>query len=168
MKKKIMVTGVAGLIGSHLVEKLLNLDHKVYGFDVVDIESNRSLEKIKNHKNFIYFKGDVRSSKDLNLFFQSDASILYHLASVVGVNRYMEDPMSLIDIGILGTRTLISMCHKHNIRMLFASTSEVYGKNLKKDGDRRREAKNMRCPYLHLLIPDWSKLVMQSSIFKSC
>jgi dTDP-alpha-D-glucuronic acid decarboxylase len=129
MKKKIMVTGVAGLIGSHLVEKLLNLDHKVYGFDVVDIESNRNLEKIKNHKNFMYFKGDVRSSKDLNLFFQSDASILYHLASVVGVNRYMEDPMSLIDIGILGTRTLISMCHKHNIRMLFASTSEVYGKN---------------------------------------
>ena len=88
MKKKIMVTGVAGLIGSHLVEKLLNLDHKVYGFDVVDIESNRNLEKIKNHKNFMYFKGDVRSSKDLNLFFQSDASILYHLASVVGVNRY--------------------------------------------------------------------------------
>ena len=63
------------------------------------------------------------------MFFQTDASVLYHLASVVGVNRYMEDPMSLIDIGVLGTRSLINMCHKHKIRMLFTSTSEVYGKN---------------------------------------
>ncbi len=129
MKKKIMVTGVAGLIGSHLVEKLLKLNHEVYGFDVVDINFNRNLENIKNHENFIYFKGDVRSSEDLNLFFQSDASVLYHLASVVGVNKYMEDPLSLIDIGISGTRNLINMCNKHNVRMLFTSTSEVYGKN---------------------------------------
>lgn len=129
MSNKIMVTGVAGLIGSHLVEKLLTLGHEVHGFDVVDIDANRNLENVKNHKNFIYYKGDVRSSQDLTAFFQSDASVLYHLASVVGVNRYMEDPLSLIDIGILGTRSLIGMCHEHDIRMLFASTSEVYGKN---------------------------------------
>jgi dTDP-alpha-D-glucuronic acid decarboxylase len=129
MRKKIMITGVAGLIGSHLAEKLISLNHEVYGFDIVDIESDRNLDNIKNHENFIYFKGDVRSSEDLNLFFQTDATVLYHLASVVGVNRYMEDPLSLIDIGILGTRTLISMCHKKGIRMLFASTSEIYGKN---------------------------------------
>lgn len=129
MSNKIMVTGVAGLIGSHLVEKLLALGHEVHGFDVVDIDTNRNLENVRNHKNFIYCKGDVRSSQDLTAFFQSDASVLYHLASVVGVNRYMEDPLSLIDIGILGTRTLIGMCHEHGIRMLFASTSEVYGKN---------------------------------------
>ncbi|MDA7801202.1 GDP-mannose 4,6-dehydratase [Candidatus Pelagibacter sp.] len=129
MRKKIMITGVAGLIGSHLAEKLISLDHEVYGFDIVDIESDRNLDNIKNHENFIYFKGDVRSSEDLSLFFQTDATVLYHLASVVGVNRYMEDPLSLIDIGILGTRTLISMCHKNGIRMLFASTSEIYGKN---------------------------------------
>ena len=47
----------------------------------------------------------------------------------MGVNRYMEDPMSLIDIGVLGTRNLIKMCHENKIRMLFTSTSEVYGKN---------------------------------------
>ena len=129
MKKKVMVTGAAGLIGSHLIERLLNLDYEVHGFDIVDIESDKSLESIKKNKNFIYFRGDVRSLEDLNKFFQSDASVLYHLASVVGVNRYMEDPMSLIDIGVLGTRNLISMCHKNKIRILFTSTSEVYGKN---------------------------------------
>ena len=129
MKDKVMVTGAAGLIGSHLIEKLLDLGHKVYGFDVVDIETNRNLENVKHHKNFVYYKGDVRSTEDLDVFFQTDASVIYHLASVVGVNRYMEDPLSLIDIGILGTRTLLEMCHNHGIRMLFASTSEIYGKN---------------------------------------
>lgn len=129
MTNKVMVTGVAGLIGSHLVEKLLANGHVVYGFDVVDLDTNMNLANVKNHKDFIYYKGDVRSADDLASWFQSDASVLYHLASVVGVNRYMEDPLSLIDIGILGTRTLIGMCHKQNIRMLFASTSEVYGKN---------------------------------------
>jgi len=129
MSNKIMVTGVAGLIGSHLVEELLQRGHEVHGFDVVDIKDNKNLENVKNDTNFVYYKGDVRSLEDLELFFQSDASVLYHLASVVGVNRYMEDPLSLIDIGILGTRSLIDMCHKHNVRMLFASTSEVYGKN---------------------------------------
>ena len=93
MKKKVMVTGAAGLIGSHLIEKLLNLNYEVYGFDMVDLESDKNLDHIKKNKNFIYFKGDVRSSEDLNKFFQKDASVLYHLASVVGVNRYMEDPM---------------------------------------------------------------------------
>mgnify|MGYP001233975217 CR=1 FL=1 len=129
MKKKVMVTGAAGLIGSHLIEKLLKLDHIVFGFDIVDIENNNNLKDIKNNQNFIYFKGDVRSDENLNSFFQSDASVLYHLASVVGVNRYMEDPMSLIDIGVLGTRKLIQKCYESNVRMLFTSTSEVYGKN---------------------------------------
>jgi nucleoside-diphosphate-sugar epimerase len=129
MSNKVMVTGVAGLIGSHLVEELLQRGYEVHGFDVVDIKDNKNLENVKNDTNFVYYKGDVRSLEDLELFFQSDASVLYHLASVVGVNRYMEDPLSLIDIGILGTRSLIDMCHKYNVRMLFASTSEVYGKN---------------------------------------
>jgi len=140
MKKKVMVTGASGLIGSHLIEKLLNLGYIVYGLDVVELKTNNNLKEIKRNQNFKYFKGDVRSLHDINSFFQTDASVLYHLASVVGVNKYMEDPMSLIDIGILGTRNLIDKCYKHNVRMLFTSTSEVYGKNPKipwsEDDDR--------------------------------
>lgn len=131
MSNKIMITGVAGLIGSHLVEKLLDLGHEVHAFDTVDIDTNMNLSLIKDHENFHYYKGDIRSENDIKNFFQTDASVIYHLASVVGVNRYMEDPLSLIDIGVLGTRTLIGLCHKHDVRMLFASTSEVYGKNPK-------------------------------------
>ena len=129
MNEKVMVTGVAGLVGSHLAEELLSRGYEVHGFDVVDIKVSNNLENIKNDSKFVYYQGDVRSLEDLELFFQKEAAVLYHLASVVGVNRYMEDPLSLIDIGILGTRTLINMCYKNNVRMLFTSTSEVYGKN---------------------------------------
>ncbi len=140
MNKKVMVTGAAGLIGSHLIEKLIEQKHFVFGFDTVNIETCKNLENVKNHKNFQYFRGDVRSSADLISFFQEDATTLYHLASVVGVNRYMEDPLSLIDISIMGTKSLIELCNSNNVRMLFASTSEVYGKNnlipWEENGDR--------------------------------
>tara|TARA_Y100000022_G_scaffold195853_1_gene202001 strand:+ start:1297 stop:2277 length:981 start_codon:yes stop_codon:yes gene_type:complete len=129
MNKKVMITGVAGLIGSHLAEKLLDLNYQVYGFDIVDAELSKNLSNIINNKGFIYYQGDITNNNDLNNFFQNDATVLYHMASVVGVNRYMEDPLKLIDIGVIGTRTLIGLCHKNNVRMLFASTSEVYGRN---------------------------------------
>ena len=129
MKKKIMITGVAGLIGSHLVEKLLDLGHEVHALDVVDLSSSRNLYEVRDREGFYYYQGDIRSGDDLEEFFQADAAVIYHLASVVGVNRYMEDPLSLIDIGVMGTRALIGLCHKYGVRMLFASTSEVYGRN---------------------------------------
>lgn len=129
MQKKVMITGVAGLIGSHLAERLLEDGCLVYGLDCVDIETCRNLESVRECSNFSYFKGDIRLSDDLDKFFKHDATVLYHLASVVGVNRYMEDPLSLIDIGVLGTRSLIELCRNHEVRMLFASTSEVYGRN---------------------------------------
>lgn len=129
MNKKIMITGVAGLIGSHLAEKLLDLDYEVHGLDVVDLEQSNNLSVLRGKKGFNYYKGDITSQNDLDKFFQKDASVIYHLASVVGVNRYMEDPLSLIDIGVFGTRTLIGLCYEHKVRMLFASTSEVYGRN---------------------------------------
>ena len=127
MQNKVMVTGVAGLIGSHLAERLLQDGYQVHGLDYLDIETCNNLALVKENPNFFYHKGDIRSNDDLAEFFQEDGSVVYHLASVVGVNRYMEDPLSLIDIGVFGTRSLIELCCQHNVRMLFASTSEVYG-----------------------------------------
>ena len=50
IKKKVMVTGAAGLIGSHLIEKLIQLGYTVYGFDLVDLDSNNNLDKLKKKK----------------------------------------------------------------------------------------------------------------------
>lgn len=129
MSTKVMITGVAGLIGSHLLEELLRLGHEVHGLDTVDLDKSFNLAAVKDNPLFHYYKGDIKSERDLQRFFQDDAEVIYHLASVVGVNRYMEDPLSLIDVGVFGTRALIELCRKYSTRMLFASTSEVYGKN---------------------------------------
>ena len=59
MENKVMVTGAAGLIGSYLVERLLELVNKVYGFVTADLSVNNNLENVKNHNNFIYFQGDI-------------------------------------------------------------------------------------------------------------
>jgi UDP-glucose 4-epimerase len=126
---KVMVTGVAGLIGSHLAERLLEEGYEVHGTDIVDLGSTNNLLNIKNNSNFKYYQGDIRSKEDLEKFFQHDSDVIYHLASVVGVNRYMEDPLSLIDISVIGTKALIELCQVNQVRMLFTSTSEVYGRN---------------------------------------
>lgn len=124
-----MVTGAAGFVGSHLVEYLLELGHEVYGLDIIEADKARSLDAVREHPRFRYYRGDIRDPESIRKFFRPEATHLYHLASVVGVRRYMEDPLSLIDIAIVGTRTLIELCERHEVRILFTSTSEIYGRN---------------------------------------
>ncbi|WP_156254839.1 NAD-dependent epimerase/dehydratase family protein [Sandarakinorhabdus oryzae] len=143
----VMITGVAGLIGSHLAETLLAQGHQVFAMDVVDPATCHNLDLVRDHPAFHYTKGDIRDPAFIKAFFRPDAAVLYHLASVVGVNRYMEDPLSLIDIAIIGTRNLIELCERHGVRMLFTSTSEVYGRNpavpWREDDDRVLGATNV-------------------------
>jgi UDP-glucose 4-epimerase len=135
-----MVTGAAGMIGSHLIDRLLADGVVVHGLDVVPLERANNLREARGHPNFHYMQGDIRDKATIERFFRPEASTLYHLASVVGVRHYMEDPLSLIDIAIIGTRNFIALCEKHNVRILFTSTSEVYGRNpavpWKETGDR--------------------------------
>lgn len=125
----VMVTGAGGLIGSHLIERLLASGHTVYALDVVPLEKSNNLREVAGHPNFHYTLGDIRDEAAVRDFFRKDASVVYHLASVVGVRHYMEDPFHLIDIAIIGTRNLLQLCIEHSVRVLFTSTSEVYGKN---------------------------------------
>ena len=126
--KKVMVTGAGGFIGSNLVEKLLSRGYDVYAFDNRLLNDCLNLKEMIDHKNLHFFKGDIRNMEDIQNFFQDDAEVIYHLASTVGVRYYMRDPLSLIDITINGTKNIIELCIK-NIKLIFASTSEVYGKN---------------------------------------
>jgi UDP-glucose 4-epimerase len=135
-----MVTGAAGFVGSHLVDRLLHDGYIVHALDQVPLEQADNLRESRGHPDLYYMRGDIRDEEVIEEFFRADAEVLYHLASVVGVRRYMEDPLSLIDVAILGTRRFITLCAKHDVRILFTSTSEVYGRNpnvpWKEDGDR--------------------------------
>ena len=146
-EKTVMVTGAAGMIGSHLVDRLLSQGYVVYGLDIVPLASCHNLDNARDNADFHYTEGDIRSPEVVTAFFRPEASCLYHLAAVVGVRKYMDDPLSLIDITIMGTRNLAALCDKHRVRILFTSTSEVYGRNpkvpWKEDDDRVLGATNV-------------------------
>jgi UDP-glucose 4-epimerase len=125
----VMVTGAAGFVGSFLVERLLALGHTVHALDIAPLAAARNLEAVRDHPDLRYTQGDIRDPEVIRGFFRPEASVLYHLASVVGVRRYIEDPLSLIDIAIIGTRHLVALAAEHGVRVLFTSTSEVYGRN---------------------------------------
>lgn len=127
--REVMVTGAAGLVGSHLVDQLLADGYRVHALDLLPLEQADNLRESRGHPGLHYTQGDIRDDDVIQAFFRPDAEVLYHLASVVGVRRYMEDPLSLIDVAILGSRRFIALCEEHGVRILFTSTSEVYGRN---------------------------------------
>lgn len=124
----VMVTGGSGFIGSHLVEALLP-DNQVHVFDVVPLDDAVNLREVKRHPNLRYVQGDIRDRDAFRKFWISDADVIYHLASVVGIKNYIADPLKLIEIIIGGTRTLLELARDFGTKVLFASTSEIYGKN---------------------------------------
>ena len=129
MNLKVMVTGGAGFIGSRLVKSLLLKNCEVHVLDVISLEKAKRLEDVKNNKNLFYKQGDLREKSTILNWYQKDASHLFHLASIVGVKNYMDDPLALIDIVVGGTRILLELASLNKTRVLFTSTSEVYGKN---------------------------------------
>ena len=129
MIEKVMVTGGAGFIGARLIEKLLDQGIEVHAIDIVSLDDALRLKHLRNNNNLFYTKLDLRDKPRLIDWYQKDANHIYHLASVVGVEKYMKDPLSLIDIVIIGTKNLLELATKYKTRVLFTSTSEVYGKN---------------------------------------
>ena len=121
--KKVLITGGAGFIGSHLVRKLLKEGAEVHVFDMIPLEKAYRIKEFSNNKNLIYTEGDLRSKNQIKSWFQNDASHLYHLASVVGVQNYMSDPLALIDIVVGGSRNLFELAAANNTRIIFTSTS---------------------------------------------
>jgi nucleoside-diphosphate-sugar epimerase len=126
---KIMVTGAAGFIGSHLIERLLARGDSVYAFDRVPLAEAPNLAAVADHPNLFYTQGDIRDRASVGAFYEPDADVIYHLASVVGIPHYVADPLYLVDVVVLGTRWLLELALQHRTRFVLSSTSEVYGRN---------------------------------------
>ncbi len=130
----ILVTGVAGFIGSHLTEKLLELGFKVVGIDNFDPFYDKSLkqknlEGFVNNSNFTLIEGDIcdeRTWEKIN----TPIEAVIHLAAKAGVLPSLNDPKSYIRTNILGTQFVLEYMKEKQIKkMLFASSSSVYGNN---------------------------------------
>lgn len=135
----VFVTGGAGYIGSHLVDALLGLGHDV---TVLDDLSTGSLSNIESHVE----DGAVRLvegtilDQDLVDQYVSQADLVFHLAAAVGVKFIVEEPLASLLTNTRGTEIVLGSCHRHGVRTVLASTSEVYGKTSKvpfeEDDDR--------------------------------
>lgn len=115
---KICVTGSAGFIGYHLVNKLEELGHKVVPID--------NLYHICSAPDIKFIFGDVRYRRCIEDLMK-DCDRVYHLAAQISVDESIKNPEETIDINIIGTKNVLEICKDYKIPMVFASTSEVYG-----------------------------------------
>jgi UDP-glucuronate 4-epimerase len=135
---KIIVTGTAGFIGFHLSNKLLTLNHKVYGIDNLNNYYDVSLKKkrlllLKKKKNFLFFKIDISNKKKLEKIFQkTKPDIVINLAAQAGVRYSLLNPQAYVDSNITGFLNILENSKNFKIKhLIYASTSSVYGANKK-------------------------------------
>ncbi|MCL6548441.1 MAG: NAD-dependent epimerase/dehydratase family protein [Alicyclobacillus sp.] len=125
---KALVTGGAGFIGSHLVEALLEEGHEAIALDDLSNGRVEFLEHVAHHPRLTFVRGDVRDA-DLVRRWLKGCDVVFHLAAVLGVKRCMEQPLHVIEANLDGTRAVLQAAHREGVKVVFASTSEVYGKN---------------------------------------
>lgn len=128
---KILITGGAGFIGSHLTELLLQ-DEKaqVTVVDSLSTGTYRNIEHLVSNPGYRLIVAPVTEEKILEPLIEASDHV-YHLAAAVGVRRIIEQPVETIQTNILGTESVLGLCAKYHKKVLIASTSEVYGKNSK-------------------------------------
>lgn len=121
---KVLITGCAGFIGSNLAARILKEGHEVIGIDNFSYGFRRNIEGIFEHPNFRFIEADVR---DPDITAAQNFDALVHLASFK-IPRYTNALQTLEDNNLM-TKNVISACVKKNAKLIFASTSDVYGKN---------------------------------------
>lgn len=123
---RIMVTGVAGFIGSNLTEYLLQRQHEVIGLDNMSQGEPLNMERFKEHENFTFHQEDIMNY-DAVADLSSDCDAIVHLAAYK-IPRY-SDALDTLHINAFGTDNIAKAASKHGIKVVAASTSDVYGKN---------------------------------------
>jgi len=124
---KILITGGAGFIGSHLAERYLERGDEVCILDDLSTGSMENIRHIKNHPKFTYHIASLMQySLAAELIDVCD--IVFHLAAAVGVRLIVESPVRTIETNVRGTEIVLGLAAKKRKRVLITSTSEVYGK----------------------------------------
>ncbi len=133
---KVLITGGAGFVGSHLTDGFLAQGDEVTILDVAsDLKVSHNLGKPK----FRLVRDSVLNREILESLI-AWCDCVYHLAAVVGVEHYVGDPYQVLNINVNGTQTVLNVAFKLQKKVIFSSTSEVYGRNLavpfNEDSDR--------------------------------
>ena len=124
---RVLVTGGAGFIGSHLVDALIARGDKVVALDNFSTGSTANIKHIT--KNFEIIDGDIRNSNLVDEIVKS-VDLVLHMAAAVGVNLILESPLESISTNVIGSENVLKSSARHKKRILIASTSEIYGKGV--------------------------------------
>ncbi len=119
---RIMVTGAAGFLGSHLCDALLAEGHTVLGVDNLLTGNPRNLEHLKKEPKFTFLQQDICTSFD-----PGAVDYIFDLASPASPVDYMEHGIETLQVGSLGVFNLLELARKHRAKFFLASTSECYG-----------------------------------------
>jgi UDP-glucose 4-epimerase len=125
---KALVTGGAGYIGSHLVDRLIQAGYEV---SVLDDLSTGKMANIDHLDGKIEFHRDTILNEELVLSLVKKVDVVYHLAAAVGVGIIVSKPLESIITNARGTDVVLQACATHGIKVVLASTSEIYGKTSK-------------------------------------
>lgn len=150
--KKILVTGGAGFIGSHLVEKLLSDGNAVTVIDNFDPFypkeiKLKNLEVASQHEHFKFIELDILNAEGLNQL-ESDFDVIVHLAAKAGIRPSIQNPIAYQDVNVKGTQNMLEFAKQKNIRQfVFASSSSVYGINKNFPWSEKDDVLNPISPY---------------------
>jgi UDP-glucose 4-epimerase len=126
---KILVTGGAGFIGSHLCERLAADGHIVTAFDDLSTGRASNLEGLKDSTRFNLVEGSILDTDSLTQLIK-DSEYVFHLAAAVGVFNIVNHPLASLLTNIRGTENVLEAAHISNVPVFLTSSSEVYGKNI--------------------------------------
>ncbi|MCL2063501.1 MAG: GDP-mannose 4,6-dehydratase [Candidatus Cloacimonetes bacterium] len=151
---KILVTGGAGFIGSHLCDKLLKEHHQIICIDNFcdfydPMIKQQNIKEASFYPNFKVFKVDITDYKSLeNIFMKNNFDLVIHLAAMAGVRSSIENPLIYAKVNITGTLNILEMCRIFFVKkIIFASSSSVYGNNEKTPFSETDNVDNPISPY---------------------
>jgi UDP-glucose 4-epimerase len=133
---RVLITGGAGFLGSHLSDAFIARGDEVF---VLDTGSIGKVRHLLNSARFHYIHDSIFNVEIIDSLV-AKADLVYHLAAVVGVEHYVGDPYETLNVNVNGTQNVLRAAYKYGKRVVFSSTSEVYGRNPKvpwrEDDDR--------------------------------
>ena len=126
---KVLITGGAGFIGSHLGEKLLERGDEVFAIDNLWTGKLANLSRVQHNKGFHLVVDTILNESVMNeLVFKADH--IYHLAAAVGVRTIMDNPVETLDINVKGTEVVLRLANRFKKKVFITSTSEIYGNHM--------------------------------------